>query len=292
MEPKSNLIKRSLSGTVFVIVLIGCTIIGPLSMSWLFAVIAITGLFEFYKMIKKFHISPQYNLGIAISLVVYYYFFHHNFFPAERLLIEPSLSLVLLLISFVFINELFRKKENPIVNIAMTIFGIIYVVIPFALLQEIAHFKYSYEPRVILSLFFLIWTNDTFAYLTGSFLGKRKLLERISPGKTWEGFLGGGFFTLILAFFLNDVFPVDFHWHLSRIDWIIIGSIVFVFGTLGDLVESMLKRSVGVKDSGNVIAGHGGILDRFDSLIFVIPLIYGYLFFIKANLPYLSILLD
>ena len=292
MKNQSNLLKRSFSGAVFVVVLMACTLAGSIPMALLFLVVAIIGLFEFYRLMRKMGVSPQYFLGFSISFIVYYYFFHHHFFFAERLFIEPVLFLIFLLISSVFIAELFRKKENPIINISVTLFGVAYIVLPFALLGEIANFKYGFEPRIVLSLFFLIWTNDTFAYLTGSVFGKRKLLERISPGKTWEGFLGGGLFTIILAFFLNDIFPVNYHIHMNRVDWIIIGLIVFIFGTLGDLVESMIKRVAGVKDSGNLIAGHGGIMDRFDSLIFVVPLIYGYLYFIKANIPYFSIIFN
>ncbi|MFN6039170.1 MAG: phosphatidate cytidylyltransferase [Bacteroidota bacterium] len=287
MKSKSNMITRAISGAIFVIVLVSSVLFGPLPMSFLFAAIAITGLMEYYKIIKKLHITPNVPLGISIGLILYYYFFHHNIFSAEIILVAPLCFVVFLLVSFVFIKELFRKKDNPFLNIGMTLFGVLYAVIPFCLLLEIAHFRNSYEPKIILSIFFLIWANDTFAYITGSFFGKRKLLERVSPGKTWEGFIGGGFFTLVLAFFLNDIMPLNFFWHMTRLDWIIIGLIVFIFGTMGDLSESLLKRSAGIKDSGNIIAGHGGILDRFDSFIFVVPLVYAYLFYIKVNLPFL-----
>ncbi|MFN5460059.1 MAG: phosphatidate cytidylyltransferase [Bacteroidota bacterium] len=288
MKQKSNIINRSLVGVVFVTVLVGSTIFGPVSFALLFAFIALGGLLEFYRMMKLIHISPNYFLGILTGFIIYLHFVIRAIFPTEQVFSDFSLWLALLSASFTLIYELFRKKENPISNISATLFGIIYTIVPFAFLIQIAHFKPFYEPRIILSLFFLIWTNDTFAYLSGSLFGKRKLMERISPGKTWEGFIGGGVFTLILAFFLNDVFPVDFHWHMSRTDWMVIGLFVFLFGTLGDLIESMMKRFTGVKDSGKILGGHGGILDRFDSLIFVVPFLYGYLFYFKANLPYLK----
>jgi phosphatidate cytidylyltransferase len=176
------------------------------------------------------------------------------------------------------------SSDKPFLNIASSIFGVIYVVVPFSFLIELGHYRNDYEPNFILGIFFLIWTNDTFAYLTGSLIGKRKLMERISPGKSWEGFLGGGLATLILAWFLKDLLDISHFWKLTRIDWLIIGGIIFIFGTMGDLIESMFKRSTGVKDSGKIMAGHGGVLDRFDSLTLAVPFIYGYLYFVKKNL--------
>lgn len=296
---KSKLLIRSLSGAVFVVVLLNCIWPGfganvtALPAFFLFGVVSLVGLSEFYRMAEKTGAAPRKLKGMFIGLALFLIFFHRNFFSHEYLALNLLFALLFFSIFLLFISELFKSSSNPFQNISSTLLGVIYTVLPFALLMETAFYRNYYEPRILLGVFFLIWANDTFAYLVGSLIGKNKLLERISPGKTWEGFLGGGFFTLLLAWFLFDVFEFEKSniWHFERLDWLVIGLLVFVFGTLGDLTESMFKRSAGVKDSGNVMAGHGGILDRFDSLIFVAPLVYAYLYFIKSNLENLKILL-
>lgn len=162
-------------------------------------------------------------------------------------------------------------------NIAYTLLGIFYVTIPFAMLYHLGFYKnhefgqeYSYQ--LILGFFFILWMNDTGAYLAGKYLGKHKLFERISPNKTWEGSLGGGIFSIGLAIIIAQYFT-----HINLTDWIIISLIIVIFGGIGDLVESMLKRSLNIKDSGKLLPGHGGILDRFDGLLISSPFVYCYL---------------
>ena len=167
-----------------------------------------------------------------------------------------------------FIFELYQKNKIPFENVGKTILGVMYVALPLSLLMVVLFENHQYRPNLLLGIFLLIWSNDTFAYLVGSQIGKNKLFPRISPGKTWEGTIGGGICTLIVAFLLSLIFK-----EIELKDWMAIGLIAAVFGTIGDLVESMLKRSKGVKDSGNFMPGHGGALDRFDAFIFVLPFI-------------------
>jgi len=194
-----------------------------------------------------------------------------------------ALFLIAILFFISFSIELFRNKEKPFENISVTLFGVIYTVLPFAFFHYIAcpisnaamvFASQNYEPFLVFGLFLLIWSNDTFAYLVGSFVGKNKMFERISPGKTWEGTIGGAVLTIVFASFFNNWFG-----SFSFYQWMVIGGIVAIMGTIGDLIESMLKRSVGVKDSGNVMPGHGGILDRFDSLIYVLPFVFLFILF-------------
>ena len=183
----------------------------------------------------------------------------------------------------IFALAIFSKNEKPIQDVAYTIAGIIYVGLPFALLNRISWMQEGinngkifrgcdYNFHLILGPILLIWASDTFAYLVGSLIGKRKLYERISPGKTWEGTIGGGVLTLASSYIVAGWFP-----EIAFVHWLVISALVVVFGTLGDLFESLLKRQVGIKDSGKIMPGHGGILDRFDSLIFVTPFVYLYL---------------
>jgi len=173
-----------------------------------------------------------------------------------------------------FASILFAKKEEVISHLGKIFLTIIYIVVPFTLMVQIPFLntEYSYVNTIILGVFILIWTNDTFAFLIGKNFGKHKLLERISPNKTIEGFIGGMVFTFIASLILTRVFS-----SLSLDKWIVIAGIVSVFGVLGDLIESMFKRQAGVKDSSNFIPGHGGFLDRFDSVIFAAPFIFIYL---------------
>jgi phosphatidate cytidylyltransferase len=175
------------------------------------------------------------------------------------------------------IIELFKQNKDPFANVAITLIGVIYVSMPFGLLSYLVFyppFGDTYNPSFLIAYFLLMWANDSGAYIVGSLIGKHKLFERISPKKTWEGFIGGAFFTLLAAW------AISLYLHeLSLMHWLFVGSITFSFGTFGDLVESQLKRSVGMKDSGKMLPGHGGILDRFDSIIFSAPIVFVYLMF-------------
>ncbi|HRI59733.1 MAG TPA: phosphatidate cytidylyltransferase, partial [Saprospiraceae bacterium] len=198
---------------------------------------------------------------------------------------QAFFRMVLIIIGFsTFIIELFLNPKQPFANIGYYLLGAVYVGLPFALLQDIAAPEYrwclnigEYYPLRVLGLLLLIWTNDTMAYFVGSQLGKRKLFERISPKKTWEGTIGGGLCTVLIAWGLSFLIK-DF----TVTQWLALGAVAAVFGTLGDLVESMLKRSVGVKDSGNLLPGHGGLLDRFDAFIFALPFYWLTLMLLKG----------
>ncbi len=171
-----------------------------------------------------------------------------------------------------FILELFLHPERPFDNVGRYLLGMAYLGIPFCLLvylsMPLGEFftNGDYSPWRVFGLLALVWTNDTMAYLIGSTLGKRKLLERISPKKTWEGFIGGGICTALLAWGVSGYLDA-----FTPTQWVGLAVVATIFGTLGDLVESMLKRSVGIKDSGSLLPGHGGLLDRFDAFIFAIP---------------------
>jgi phosphatidate cytidylyltransferase len=221
------------------------------------------------------------NLNTAIGwngLVPYLIYLSNPFLPTNITI--PFLFLIL---------ELFLKGEKPFQNIATFLLGVVYTLIPFSLLQTVtlsSNKGYSLEgifsgfadftPNIVAGMLFLTWANDSFAYIIGSRIGKTPLFPRISPKKTWEGTIGGGLMCMVTAGIISLFFK-----ELTTINWVIIGGIVAVFGTLGDLVESMLKRSVGVKDSGSIMPGHGGFLDRFDAFMFTIPFVYAYLLFVR-----------
>ncbi len=235
--------------------------------------IIIAGLYEFYKIFERAGKNPQKIAGIILGALV----FILNYFIAIGFLRPQMLAIIIPIILYLFIAELYRKAAFPIENIAITILGIIYIAIPFSLFWHIGfrgNINY-YNPNLILGYFILIWTYDTTAYLVGMAFGKKKLFERISPKKSWEGAIGG-FIFCILAAYLLSIFYKD----LKLSQWLIYGSLIAIFGTFGDLTESMLKRSYEIKDSGSLLPGHGGILDRFDALFLAVPAIYLYLLFI------------
>ncbi|HMO38552.1 MAG TPA: phosphatidate cytidylyltransferase [Saprospiraceae bacterium] len=186
---------------------------------------------------------------------------------------------VLLFFPFVFlafIFELFARSDRPFQNVAYVILGVIYIGVPFSMLEMVAFQDGRYEPNIVLGLMVLNWVNDTAAYLVGSRQGKTPLLPRISPKKTWEGSMGGAIFTLLTCMGLAVLMP-----QRCCVDWAVLAVIIIIFGTLGDLVESMLKRSVQTKDSGSLLPGHGGLLDRFDSFLFMLPFATIYLLWVR-----------
>jgi phosphatidate cytidylyltransferase len=262
---------RTISGAVFVSLIVGSILMGQYYFLLLFFIISILSELEFYKLAKNYGVSPSYTTGLlmGISLYATTALILTGYVPLYTVLI------VLPLASLIFTNELYRESKQPFLNIAITLLGVIYGVVPFVLLALAGFYGGmvdGYSPHILLGILILQWSSDTGQYLTGRSLGKHPLFKRISPKKSWEGFIGGFIFTLgvawLLAYFYND---------LTITNWMITGAIIVIFGTLGDLTESMLKRSIDVKDSGNIMPGHGGVLDRFDGLIGAMPFVYFYL---------------
>lgn len=270
----TNLFKRGLSGLIFVAVLVYCILYSKIVFVSLFFVLMMLCLYEFKKMIKIQSIFP-YMIGTL--LFVFGNILNIEDVPAKIIYKYVGVLLSLTIFS-TFASILLTKKEEVISHLGKIFLSIIYIVVPFTLIVQIPFLNadFNYVNTTILGVFILIWTNDTFAFFVGKNLGKHKLLERISPNKTVEGFFGGMVFTFVASYVLAQQFPT-----LSIIQWVVIAAIVSVFGVLGDLIESMFKRQAGVKDSSNLIPGHGGFLDRFDSVIFAAPFIFIYLQFVQ-----------
>ena len=268
---KNNFLTRVATSVVFVIVLIGGSLWHPGSFFVLFFTIVALGLTEFYRINKTGQYNPQVFPGVAIGLLM----FTGLFLIAANKTENKMLLILIPLIIIICIIELFRKQKDPFVNVALTIFGAVYVAVPFGLLS---YFVFNqklgadYNPSLLITYFAIIWINDSGAYLVGSAIGKNRLFERISPKKSWEGFIGGAVFSILAAYGASIVVS-----QIGLIHWIVIALITVVFGTLGDLFESLLKRSTNIKDSGNILPGHGGILDRFDSLLLSAPIVFVYL---------------
>ncbi len=265
----TNLMKRFLTGVVLIFGIWLSVIWSCYSFFTLVVLINIIGLREFYRLFES--ASPMITYGMIVSLVLLFSFIiaELNYFDWEILLINiPSVFIL-------FLIALYSRSEKVISGLAFTFMGILYVSIPlvFLLLTAFNPFwKGVYVPTVILGLFIIVWSNDTGAFIFGKILGSNHLFARISPNKTWEGSFGGAICSLLAAFVSSLFFTI-----LSLSDWMIISLIVIVTGTYGDLIKSMMKRSVNVKDSGSILPGHGGILDRFDSLMGSVPFVFCYL---------------
>lgn len=271
-----NFIQRAITGVIFVALLIGCIIGGPLPFGILFCLISALATVEFCQLMNQqqgVHINR--NICTLGSITLFLCFFFYGMNPAETNIFIPYLAILI----YLFISELYLKKENPINNWAYAMFSQLYVALPFALLNVLA-FQTTPTETVSqylfifpLSIFIFNWMNDTGAYCTGVLFGKHPLFKRISPKKSWEGSIGGAVFCMAAAFALAHFFPI-----YSTGEWIGLSLTVVVFGTWGDLTESLMKRQLGIKDSGNILPGHGGILDRFDSAMLAIPAAVVYLF--------------
>ncbi|MDQ3191083.1 MAG: phosphatidate cytidylyltransferase [Bacteroidota bacterium] len=268
------MLKRSITGIIFVVVLLFAIIYHPALFFILFLLITFVGLNEFYSIAQKAGFNIQKTAGISAGMIVFILITGFELFDFIEV---KFLSLGLLVPFIIFIAELYRKSPSPLANIALSLMGIFYVAVPFALLSFFIisveeSIGGNYNPSILLGYFFLIWTNDTGAYLAGKSMGKRKLFERLSPKKTWEGAAGGLILALGVAYLLSL-----FYEELSIVNWLIIAAIVVITGNLGDLTESMFKRHVEIKDSGNILPGHGGILDRFDAVLISAPFVWIYL---------------
>ena len=273
---KETFITRSLSAIVFVVFLLGAILYNYTSFTLLFFIVSLIALKEFMHISNKLGAKPYQKTAYVLAIILYTLNMNGNLISTAW----PDVNLfgsTFVIVPFVILAAaLFDKRESAFNNALFTILGLIYAVCPFILLNKCVIFKeeaaFVYNPMLLLGTIFIIWINDTFAYIGGSFFGKHKMIARISPGKTWEGTVIG----VVLAFAVSFSFKFFLHSPYPNL-WPVLGLFVPILATLGDLVESMLKRKAGVKDSGNLMPGHGGALDRFDSLIFVSPFLFALL---------------
>ncbi|MBW7466143.1 phosphatidate cytidylyltransferase [Pontibacter aydingkolensis] len=255
-------------GVLGAAIFVGSILIGEWTYFLVFLGLTLLGIAEFYRLVQVQGIMPHRGAGITLGAV----FFVSVFLVEKGVMEVELLFLSIPLVFILFILEMYRKHPQPFTNIAFTLMGAAYIAGPFGLLHTLAYVDDEYSWQPILGLMLLIWASDTGAYIAGKNFGKHKLFERISPGKTWEGWIGGTLLAVAVGYVLS-IFFTD----LVTYQWIGVALIVAVFGVLGDLTESLLKRSLGVKDSGTLLPGHGGILDRFDSLLMAIPFIVTFL---------------
>lgn len=282
----NNLVLRAITGSLFVLVLVGSIIYGPISFTILFAIITGMTVWEFSTNVNEHDNAAVNRLinatgGVYLFLAFSYYCSGFGQGYSDPWVFAPYIITLL----FLPISELYLKHKDPLKSWAYAFASQLYIAIPFSLLNVMAyHFnafenKMDYNWILPLSIFIFLWTNDTGAYCVGSMLHKRfpaKLFERISPNKSWIGSIGGGLFCLAAAAIIN-YFAGDMT-YLTSLQWLGLGLVVCVFGTWGDLVESLFKRELGIKDSGKILPGHGGMLDRFDSSLLAIPAAVLYLY--------------
>lgn len=262
---------RTLTGAVFAILVIGSILWSPWAFFILMGGFVVIGLAEFVKLFPS-NPRPQgtiiyYFLGLAVYALVG--------LTGMNVLGFSNLLLVVLSFFILIAVELFRQPKPSWMQIAAGFSALIYIAVPFGLMNSlfwIGSGNISF-PWILLALFILVWANDVFAYLVGSTIGKHKLYKKLSPKKTWEGSIGGFLFTLVFAWIFSR-----FAFNLNMTHWLWLGVIVSVAANIGDLAESLLKRNAGVKDSGTIFPGHGGVLDRFDAVLFVTPFVFFYLY--------------
>ena len=277
----NNFIVRTITGVLFVAVLV-CSFLRPQAMVLLFALITGLTIWEFTGLVnEREHVTVNRLISTVAGV---YFFFAVAGFSSE---LTPSAVFIPYLVSIIYlmVAELYLKNDDPIQSWAYTMMAQIYIALPFSLLNTLAfHLApqgyVAYDALLPLSVFVFLWMNDTGAYLCGSLLGKHKLFPRISPGKSWEGSIGGGILVIavaVLVWYLADQYQLN-QLGLSAVEWAGLGLTVVIFGTWGDLVESLFKRTLGIKDSGNILPGHGGMLDRFDSSLLAIPAAVVYLY--------------
>ena len=275
-----NLIARTITGIFFVATIV-IGFLNPTAMTLLFALITALSVWEFTGLVNM-RPGVSINRFICTAAGVYFFFAMVGFSSD----LTPSTVFIPYLVTLIYllISELYAKAEDPINNWAYTMFSQLYVALPFSLLSVLA-FRATpagvvYTYLIPLCVFVFLWINDTGAYCCGSLLGKHKLVPRVSPGKSWEGSIGGFIFVAAAAvgiWYYTETYGLNTV-QLSMGEWIGLGWTVALFGTWGDLVESLFKRTLGIKDSGNILPGHGGMLDRFDSSLLAIPAAVVYLY--------------
>lgn len=282
MSPKQkNLVTRSITGVLFVAIMVTC-FLRPITMILVFTLITGMAIWEFTGLVNTY---KNVTVNRAVTTLAGIYLFisiagiNSGIIQTNGVFIPYLLTIV-----YLFISELYVKSKDAVNNWAYTMLSQLYIALPLSTINVLA-FRESNDGMnyfyylLPLSIFIFLWTNDTGAYCTGSLLGKHKLFPRISPRKSWEGSIGGGVLVLFVAALISYLESQGNNLsNLNLIEWLGLGLVVVVFGTWGDLVESLFKRTLGIKDSGNILPGHGGMLDRFDSSIMAIPASVIYLY--------------
>ena len=281
----TNMTVRAFTGVLFVTIMVTC-FFQPVAMVFLFALITCLSLWEYSGLVNNIE---DVTINRFISTVAGVYLFlaisavNSGFVQTNAVFMPYLLTII-----YLFISELYTKNKNAIHDLSYTMLGQMYVALPLSMINVLAfrtatdgniHFYYLLP----LSVFIFLWTSDTGAYCVGSLFGKHKLFPRISPAKSWEGSIGGGVLVLVAAFLVSLL--DQSHGNLSGLNtlqWLGLGLVVTVFGTWGDLVESLIKRTLGIKDSGTILPGHGGMLDRFDSSLLAIPASAVYIYTIQT----------
>ena len=275
-----NFIVRTITGVIFVAAIVA-SFLRPEAMVLLFSIVTGLTVWEFTGLVNE---RPGVTVNRFICTVAAVYFFYAMTYFCSDLYGGAAKSVVfipyLVTVVYLLVAELYLKQEDPIEDWAYTMLSQMYIALPFSLLNVLAFTatpsgQVAFNTLLPLSVFVFLWVNDSGAYCVGSLIGRHKLFPRISPGKSWEGSIGGAVFVLAVAYaisyFLDGVM-------LTTIEWLGLGLVVVVFGTWGDLVESLFKRTLGIKDSGAILPGHGGMLDRFDSSLLAIPAAVVYLY--------------
>ena len=265
-----NLLVRSLTGIVFVAVMLAGLFLGEFTYGILFLAILLGMLYEFFSITGSLGFKPHRfiaSLTGALTFILSFLIASERISPLWFFSIFPFILIT-------FVNELFANKKHPLQNIAISLSALIYAALPVSLSNYLVFSKFHghYSATLFLALLIIIWVYDSGAYLFGVSFGKHRLFERISPKKSWEGAIGGTFLALVASAIIAHYIT-----QISLTHWLILAFLIVVAATLGDLTESMIKRQFGVKDSGSIFPGHGGILDRFDSLLFAIPVFVCYL---------------
>jgi phosphatidate cytidylyltransferase len=267
----NNLNKRLSTGILLAVIILRTITFGSYGLLIIMLILDFLGLLEFYRIFRSEKLIPRGALGMVLGTMVI-----SAIYLVASDVSDFRIFLVIIPVCFsIFLLELFLKAENPFLNIAITLLGVVCISIPFGLFLWLAFLPWGsavYHAKMMIGLFIILWSADAGAYLFGKSLGKRHLFPRISPNKTWEGSAGGAvcaFLGSYVIYRLFHSFPLNF--------WLSIAAIILIFGTFGDLIKSLMKRSLHIKDTGTILPGHGGILDRFDTLLGSAPFIFIYL---------------
>ncbi|MBR1548073.1 MAG: phosphatidate cytidylyltransferase [Prevotella sp.] len=275
-----NLIVRTITGIIFVAAVV-CSFMRPEAMVLLFCLVTGLTVWEFAGLVNQ---RPNVSINRFISTIAAMYFFLAMTYFNSGLYGGSAKSVVfipyLITVIYLLISELYLRQPDPVADWSYTMLSQMYIALPMSLLNVLAftatpHGQVAYNWLLPLSVFVFLWVNDSGAYCVGSLLGRHKLFPRISPGKSWEGSIGGAVFVLAAAWAVSEYLDGTM---LTMPEWLGLGLVVVVFGTWGDLVESLFKRTLGIKDSGNILPGHGGMLDRFDSSLMAIPAAVVYIY--------------